>query len=90
MKVKTVNGSEFWDKEKNPTLCMSTLRAFEVCHKCDVFKKAFERKQINKLECNYKITDEAFNLLTEKRKLLNKLNQINKKLRGGRKCSMMT
>jgi len=64
----------------NPTLCLSALRVFNECHKCEVFKRAQAQNRIIKLKCKPKLHPQYFELLAEKRKLLDQLNEVNKEM----------
>lgn len=75
MKAKLVQFSELI--EGNPTFCLSPLRVFNDCHKCDIFKKAYQHDRIGKLKCKPHLTNEVIDLLKKKRHLLDQLAIIN-------------
>jgi len=78
VKAKIVETSELM--KDNPTLCLSPLRVFKECHKCDRFKKA---KNPLKLKCKPQITKRTKLLLKRKMKLQEQLAKINKQLYEG-------
>ena len=75
MKVKVVKISELL--KDNPEVCLSPYRVFKECHKCS----RFNPNNYEKMKCKPQITPEIKKLLEEKKKLLNKLEEINKKLK---------
>ena len=83
MKTKIVTLKEL--SEDNPTLCLSPLRVFEECHKCDQFKQEFRKHQsvdeaINSMKCNPRIRSDIRKLLERKKELLKELAKINSQL----------
>jgi len=65
------------DRSENPTLCLHPMRVFNECHKCEIFKRAYQRDRIKQLKCKPHISNEVMDLLKRKRELLNELTEIN-------------
>jgi len=80
MKSKLVTIEEL--TKDNPTLCLSALRVFNECHKCDVFLNAYRKDRIGKLKCKPHLTNDVIDLLKKKRYLLDQLQIINAMLEG--------
>ncbi|MHC1625207.1 MAG: hypothetical protein ACXQS2_04345 [Methermicoccaceae archaeon] len=86
MKTKVVRLSEL--AEDNPKLCMSTLRIFGECHKCDCFKKAMRglpnpeavREAIENMGCKPKVSQRVIELYEEKVKRLVELRKIEEEI----------
>jgi len=65
----------------NPTMCLSPLRYFDLCHMCINVKKAYKAgKDITKLQCKPRIHNLTLELLEKRRTLVNELMRINKLL----------
>lgn len=79
MESKVISIKEL--QEDNPTFCLSTLRVFEKCHNCTVYKNASLKHALDKLKCNPRIREDIQILLKRKEKLLSELAEINKTLR---------
>lgn len=83
MKTAIVNLSEI---ETSGTLCLSALRYVGECHKCPVFKVSVERhhgdveEAIASLRCNPRVSEEWIELYKEKRKYLDAIREIEKKM----------
>lgn len=60
--------------EDNPTICLSPLRVFEKCHQCPVYKAR------DKLKCEPHLNKDMLALMERKKKLLQELDDINKRL----------
>jgi len=80
MQTKVVTMKEL--TEDNPTLCLSPLRVFDQCHKCERFKRWQKQRGIKRLKCKPHLNDKYFELQNRKRALLDKLNDINKEIEG--------
>ena len=80
MKAKIVSSKEFL--KDNPTLCLKPIRAFNDCHKCDLFRH-YNLKDKD-LPCRPKFKKEIIEriiiLLDERKKLQRSVNQKNKEL----------
>jgi len=65
----------------NPTMCLSPLRYFDLCHMCINVKKAYKAgKDITRLRCKPRIQNLTLKLLEKRRTLVNELMRINKLL----------
>jgi len=93
MKTTVINSKELFDKNKNPTLCLSALRATGQCHLCDKIVKGMPstplKELIKKLKCKPNIgieeaaiLDEYDQLLQERVILNEKVDLIQKQLSG--------
>ena len=80
MKAKVVSSSELFDKEKNPTLCLSPTRVFNDCHLCQIFRRNWIKEREEKLKCKPQLKPEKIELLKRKRSLLTELKELKKKL----------
>jgi len=72
LSVTSASSKELFDKTLNPTLCLSALRALKKCHKCEKFKRYFEKintPQAFRIKCTPKITRKAGKLLRDQRLL---------------------
>jgi len=78
MKTKLVSLSEL--TENNPTLCLSALRVFGDCHKCEQYKK-FEKGIIKTLKCNPKFNKKALKLLRKRKIIRQNFIEANQELR---------
>ena len=80
MRVKIVSAKEL--TTDNPKLCMSPLRVFGLCHKCQIFKSArgTPELKLKKLPCKPKVQPKYLELLKEKHELLLKLREIDRLL----------
>jgi len=92
MKVAIVNSKDLFDKTKNPTGCLSALRACEDCQQCDILIKKMNDIPLDdllkSLKCKPRITDKNMKilkeydvLLTKKEDILNDIEIIQKRLR---------
>ena len=92
MKVAIVNSKDLFDKTKNPTKCLSALRACEDCQQCDILIKKMNDFPLDEalkvLKCIPRITNENMKilkeydvLLTKKEDILNDIEIIQKRLR---------
>ena len=91
MKVAIVRSKDLFDEEKNPTLCISTLRYTGGCLEC--LKHILQRENYNleivlkKVKCNPIITDDMLKwhkekelLRAERRILQVKIDELDSKL----------
>ncbi len=76
MKSKVVTIEEL--QTDNPTFCLSPLRVFEKCPECPVYKLHQATNTINKLKCKPHINPKYTELAAEKRKLLDRIAEIEK------------
>jgi len=81
MKIAFVSYKDLANPKKNPTFCLNPLRVFNECHKCRIFKEAYNHKRLGKLKCKSKLTNEVIDLLMKKRYLLDQLAIIKAILR---------
>ncbi len=77
MKAKVVSSSDLFDKEKNPTLCLSAIRMFNNCHKCRIFRTAWFKRREGKLKCKPQTKPEKIELLKKIRQLRKELQELN-------------
>jgi hypothetical protein len=75
VKAKLVSMKEL--TTDNPTFCLSALRAFDECHKCEIFLGAYRHDTIGRLKCKPHLTNEVIDLLKKKRYLLDQLQLVN-------------
>lgn len=84
MKSKIVHFKDIFNKN-NPTSCLSTLRVFTDCHKCQTYLNAFNNKRENKLSCNPMLKPKIRKLMSKKRKLSEKhyerIERINEEIK---------
>lgn len=93
MKTAIVNSKDVFDKEKNPTLCLSALRYTGGCHKCPLLKRLITRKgmdleeAVKTIACDpiitrdiYQLHEERKALVAEKRRLQSEINGIDGRL----------
>jgi len=67
--------------EDNPTFCLSPYRVFELCHKCEAYKRAKRANRLDKMRCKPRVKPIIKTLEQQKHKLLSQLAEINKKLK---------
>ena len=83
MKAKLVSMQEL--TRDNPTFCLSPLRVFDECHKCDTFKRHMDILRSGRkhtLTCKPHIKKDILDLLRRKEKLLEQLAIVNAILEG--------
>ena len=66
----------------NPTLCLSPLRAAWQCHRCQRFRDAYAHGREFSLTCRPRIPREVWRLLGRRRRLLEELRKIDRRLWG--------
>lgn len=82
VKAKVVAIKDLLNPKENPALCLSPLRVFDECHKCEAFQRQLKAgKPIEKMRCKPHLKPEYFKLLQQKQKLLEQLNQIDKQIK---------
>lgn len=81
MKAIIVSSKELFDKEKNPTLCLNTLRALKLCHKCSLFQDKFSHSIEDRLKCKPQLKPEIKKLLLKRRRTIRKQNADLEKIR---------
>jgi len=66
----------------NPTLCLSALRVFANCHKCQVFKDKLITKglKVLNLKCKPQIKPEIKKLLKKRQQLLKELKETHDRI----------
>lgn len=87
IEAKVVSVSELTDRKENPAFCLSALRVFEKCHKCQKFVSAMRRYRdfntvVQKLDCKPQVSEAIRALLSKKRELSAELKRVNKELGG--------
>jgi len=93
MQTKVINLSEI--AENNPTLCLSPLRVFNACHKCNHFLSRLQyykrkypdmsidemiERAIADIPCKPHVKKEYVELLKKKTKVLQELAEVQKKI----------
>lgn len=80
MKVAVVSFEDLADPQKNPSFCLSPLRALNDCHKCAIFQqhlKVWRQGKAWRLKCKPHIPKDIIDLLIKKEKILEQLAIIN-------------
>lgn len=81
IKAKVVDVKDLLDRKENPIVCLSPLRVFDECHKCEAFKRfVAEKKPIEKMKCKPHLNPEYSKLMEQKRQLLDQLAELNKQI----------
>jgi predicted nuclease with TOPRIM domain len=83
MEVKVIGIDELM--KDNPDLCLSPHRVFEICHKCQRFKRTAVKYEtaeetIKAMKCKPKIRPDIFKMLREKRRLEKRIRELQEKL----------
>lgn len=88
VKAKIVSVKELTDAEENPSLCLSPLRVFNECHKCERYQRIVKKYLVkgyslqsiirDKLKCKPHLQSAYNELLIRKRKLLDELSEVDK------------
>lgn len=81
MKFVTVSSKELFDKKKNPTLCLSVLRALGLCHQCEKYKNMFSQNKEHNLKCNPQLKPDIKRLLHKRRRLTKKHLKVTEEIR---------
>lgn len=84
MKTAIVRSKDLFDKNKNPTLCLSALRGTGECHLCEKIIKELPstplKELIKKLKCKPHFDIENASMLTEYDQLLQERVVLNEKI----------
>ena len=80
MKAKIVSTRELLDPRENPTVCLSPLRVFNDCHKCEVFQRARRNNEIGQLKCRPHLDPKMLKLLNQRNHLIEKIKEMDAKL----------
>ena len=84
MKIAVVNSKELFDKNKNPTLCLSALRGTGECHLCEKISKQIThtplKEVIKTLKCKPVFDIENAAMLKEYDQMLQERVVLNEKI----------
>lgn len=80
MKAVIVSVKELADPVKNPTFCLSALRALNECHRCEIFRREWRNRREGKLKCIPQMQEGVRELLMEKRETHDRLKEIDRRL----------
>jgi len=76
-----VDFKDLFNKQKNPTLCLSACRVLKNCHECQNFQRAFSNSKEHNLKCNPQLKPEIKKLLLKRRRLTKKHAKDTEKIR---------
>ena len=80
MKAKLVSMQEL--TTDNPTFCLSPLRVFNECHKCESWKRAYDHGTVDKLKCRSHIQKRILDLLKRRTEIYKEIAKVNAFLEG--------
>jgi len=84
MEFKIINSKDLF--KNNPSFCLSAVRFNNGCVKCSYFRSIYRmfsgdlKKVLKKLSCKPLLKQEHLDLLEKKRKILDKLIELNEQL----------
>lgn len=85
MKSKIVTSKDLFNKLENPTLCLSSFRVFDDCHKCSKYQDAVRKDRVDKLKCKPQLSETYLKqikpLIAEKKSLIKKTRDIDIQIR---------
>lgn len=80
MKVAIVNSKDLFDRNQNPTVCLSALRGVGDCHQCEIITKKMNDLPLDELlkslKCKPRITDKNTKILKEYDTILTKKEDL--------------
>jgi len=75
-RMVVVPSRKLFDREKNPTVCLSPRRALGRCNECETFQRAWSIGRVASLRCTYSVTEEALKRLRRIKRLRERIARL--------------